>query len=85
MLSHEDNETLVRVGPGTTMGGMMRLYWLPFMASKDLEKDGEVVELLPEFDANYRVIGNVGSRFWVVTDQGAPRKRVVSIERTPRR
>ena len=31
MLSREDNETLVRVGAGTSMGELMRLYWIPFL------------------------------------------------------
>jgi phthalate 4,5-dioxygenase oxygenase subunit len=31
MLSREDNERLVRVGPGTPMGALMRLYWIPFL------------------------------------------------------
>ncbi len=39
MLSHEDNETLVRVGPGTATGSLFRLYWLPFLLSKDLLAD----------------------------------------------
>ena len=39
MLSHQDNETLVRVGPGTAMGSLFRLYWIPFLASKDLVAD----------------------------------------------
>ena len=29
MLSHEDNETLVRIGADALMGQLMRLYWLP--------------------------------------------------------
>ena len=29
MLSREDNERLVRVGPGTPMGELMRRYWQP--------------------------------------------------------
>jgi hypothetical protein len=31
MLSHEDNETLVRVGLGTAMGDFFRLFWIPFL------------------------------------------------------
>ena len=31
MLSQEDNQTLVRIGAGTPMGSLMRLYWLPFL------------------------------------------------------
>lgn len=75
MLSHEDNETLVRVGPGTTMGGMMRLYWLPFMASKDLEKDGEpqTVRLLGETLVAFRdSAGNVGLVDHICPHRGAP-------------
>ncbi|GAA0530500.1 Rieske 2Fe-2S domain-containing protein [Pigmentiphaga sp. GD03639] len=41
MLSYEDNERLVRVGPDTEMGRLMRLYWLPFLAARDVEADGQ--------------------------------------------
>jgi phthalate 4,5-dioxygenase len=41
MLSHEDNETLVRVGPNTPMGSLFRLYWIPFYLSKDLIADDQ--------------------------------------------
>ena len=41
MLSHQDNETLVRVGPDTPMGSMFRLFWIPFFFSKDLVADGQ--------------------------------------------
>jgi len=41
MLTHEDNERLVRVGPGTEMGRLMRLYWIPFLLAKDVPVDGQ--------------------------------------------
>jgi phthalate 4,5-dioxygenase len=41
MLSHQDNETLVRVGPGTAMGSLFRLFWIPFLPSKDLVPDAQ--------------------------------------------
>jgi len=41
MLSREDNETLVRVGPGTPMGRLMRLHWIPFLRSSDVERDAQ--------------------------------------------
>ena len=41
MLSREDNERLVRVGKGTPLGELFRLYWIPFLPSKDLVKDGQ--------------------------------------------
>ncbi len=47
MLSHEDNELLTRVGPGTPMGNLMRQYWLPAMLSSELpEPDGTPVRVM---------------------------------------
>ena len=41
MLSHEDNDLLCRVGPGTPMGSLMRQYWVPAALSSELpEPDG---------------------------------------------
>ncbi len=41
MLKHEDNERLVRVGPGTPAGEMMRRYWQPILLAWELaERDG---------------------------------------------
>ena len=41
MLSKEDNELLTQVGPGTPMGDLVRQYWIPMMAAKELpERDG---------------------------------------------
>ena len=36
MLTHEENELLTRVGPGTPMGGTIRRYWLPALLSEEL-------------------------------------------------
>ena len=36
MLSHEDNELLTRVGPGTAMGATMRRYWVPALLAWEL-------------------------------------------------
>ncbi len=36
MLSQQDNDLLCRVGPGTTMGNMMREYWIPAARSDEL-------------------------------------------------
>ena len=41
MLTHADNETLVRVGPATPMGGLMRLFWIPFYPAAGLLPDGQ--------------------------------------------
>ena len=39
-----------------------------------------VVELLNDFDASYRFLGNDGATFWFRTDQNAPRGRVIAVE-----
>jgi nitrite reductase/ring-hydroxylating ferredoxin subunit len=41
MLSNQENELLVRTGPSTPMGALFRLYWIPFMLTKDLVADGQ--------------------------------------------
>jgi phthalate 4,5-dioxygenase len=38
MLTHEENETLCRVGPDTKMGKVMRRYWHPIAVSEQLPK-----------------------------------------------
>src|SRR5215216_5909450 len=37
MLSKEDNVTLTQVGPGTPGGNLMRMYWQPVAAAKELD------------------------------------------------
>jgi prolyl oligopeptidase len=47
----------------------------------DLKKRGaKVAELLPKPDASYGFIGNLGTRFYFVTDNGAPLSRVIAID-----
>ncbi|MBT3703533.1 MAG: Rieske 2Fe-2S domain-containing protein [Alphaproteobacteria bacterium] len=50
MLTQEQNEKLVRVGPDASMGKMFRLYWIPFYPSSDLLPDARPkrVKLLGE-------------------------------------
>ena len=75
MLSFEDNETLVRVGPGTQTGNFMRLYWLPFLPSSDLVVDGQPqrVRLLGEELLAFRDSeGRVGLIDHVCAHRGAP-------------
>ncbi len=46
MLSHEDNERLTRVGPGTPMGETLRRYWIPALLAWELpEPDGAPVRV----------------------------------------
>jgi phthalate 4,5-dioxygenase oxygenase subunit len=50
MLTRSENELLTQVGPQTPMGRMMRRYWIPALASADLEPgcDPRRVRLLGE-------------------------------------
>lgn len=41
MLTHEENELLTRVGPGTPMGDVMRRYWIPALLSAELPRGGD--------------------------------------------
>src|ERR1700687_3103250 len=45
-MNRKDSEDLVRVGPGTAMGGLMREYWLTAAMSSELEKDGAPLRLM---------------------------------------
>lgn len=75
MLSREDNELLVRVGPGTAMGKLMRLYWIPFLLSRDVQPDGEPyrVKLLGEELVAFRdSAGKVGLVDQACPHRGAP-------------
>jgi uncharacterized protein (DUF885 family) len=48
---------------------------------RDLQKPGsKFVELLVDFDAEYDFLGNDGSTFWIRTDNGAERSRVIAID-----
>ena len=46
MTRQKDSADLVRVGPGTVMGALMRQYWLPAAMSKELECDGPPMRLM---------------------------------------
>src|SRR3569833_1188137 len=45
MLSHEDNELLCRIGPGTPMGDFMRRFWMPAVLTNELAPDGKPVRI----------------------------------------
>jgi phthalate 4,5-dioxygenase oxygenase subunit len=45
MLKPEDNERLVRVGPGTPMGNLLRRYWQPILLSWEVGSDGSPARL----------------------------------------
>ena len=75
MLSREDNETLVRVGPGTPMGQLMRRPWIPFLPAADLAIDGQPqrVKLLGEQLLAFRDSeGRIGLVDHACPHRGAP-------------
>jgi phthalate 4,5-dioxygenase len=75
MLTAEDNELLVRVGPGTAMGKLMRLYWIPFLLARDVAADGAPyrVKLLGEELIAFRdTTGQVGLMDQACPHRGAP-------------
>lgn len=75
MLTTEDNDTVTRVGPGTPMGQLMRQYWIPFLASSDVARDGQPyrVRLLGEDLVAYRDSeGRVGLVDHACPHRGAP-------------
>ena len=75
MLTREDNETLVRVGPGTPMGRLMRLHWIPFLRADDVQRDGQPhrVRLLGEDLVAFRdSSGRVGLVDHACPHRGAP-------------
>ena len=48
---------------------------------QDLSRPGATIEpLLDRFDASYQVVGNDGDTLYVLTDNDAPRKRLVAID-----
>ena len=40
MLTLEENELLIRVGPGTRMGNLLRRYWIPALLPEELPEPG---------------------------------------------
>src|SRR5579859_3567626 len=75
MLSREDNERLVRVGKGTPLGDLFRLYWIPFLPAAALVNDGQPkrIRLLGEDLVAFRDSeGRVGLVDQACPHRGAP-------------
>ena len=45
-----------------------------------MHPNAEVVELIPELEAQYRFLGNDGPVFWLRTNSGAPKNRVIALD-----
>jgi prolyl oligopeptidase len=63
--------------PGLTQNA---IYYRDLIDPLHPKFDGPVVKLLGSFDANYNVIGNHGDTFYVSTNLGAPRGRIIAID-----
>src|SRR6201987_2018221 len=75
MLSHQDNERRVGLGKGAPLGEIFRLYWIPFLPSGDLAKDGQPkrIRLLGEDLVAFRDSeGRVGLVDQACPHRGAP-------------
>jgi phthalate 4,5-dioxygenase oxygenase subunit len=73
VLAQQDNELITRVGPGTPMGNLLRLYWIPFLFSTEVHSDGkpERVRLLGENLLAFRdTEGQIG-----LVDEHCPHRR----------
>ncbi len=46
MTTAQESETLVRIGPGTAMGKLMRQYWVPACLASELQAGGAPMRLL---------------------------------------
>jgi prolyl oligopeptidase len=63
-------------------GPMNRLYYIALKDPMKPAVDSPVVKLIDAFEANYDFIGNDGPVFYLNTDLGAPRSRVVALDVT---
>ena len=69
MSKQKDSDDLVRVGPGTAMGEMMRQYWIPAVMSSELERDGAPMRLML---LGERLILGVPEPFYQIDIQSCP-------------
>ncbi len=72
-LSEDGEYLIIIVQQGTD--NKTRLYYRPLA-----KKNAPVVKLFDAYDAQYTFIGSQGSVFWLRTDKGAPRGRIVKVD-----
>ena len=56
------------------------VYLLDLQNAQQPSFDASVMKLIDQFASTYSFLGNVGRRFYFTTDQGAARKRIVSVD-----
>jgi len=75
---------IINVSLGTDVRN--RTYYMDLRDARRPNLRGEVVRLLDDFDAAYDFVGNIGPVFYFVTNQGAPRYRLIAVDtRRPER
>jgi len=72
LVTQDGKYLVVQVWRGTDTRN--RVYYRP------LDSDGELIRLLDLGEARYDFVGNVGSRFYFLTDLSAPRGRIIAID-----
>jgi 5,5'-dehydrodivanillate O-demethylase oxygenase subunit len=84
MLSHEENELLTRVGPGTPTGDLLRRYWHPIAVAKELtaEHPTKFVRVLGEDLVIFRA---TNGRLGLIDDRCAHRGASLSYGRVEER
>jgi 5,5'-dehydrodivanillate O-demethylase oxygenase subunit len=84
MLSHEENELLTRVGPGTPTGELLRRYWHPIAVAKELtaEHPTKFVRVLGEDLVIFRA---TNGRLGLIDDRCAHRGASLSYGRVEER
>ena len=76
-VSDDGRYVVFSIGEGTDERN--RIHVLDLARSSAPAFDAAIVPVLDEFDASYDFLGNDGPRFYFLTDNGAPRYRVVAI------
>ncbi len=77
-VTHEGRYLILYVWHGTDERN--RIYYMDLEDAAHPRLDGEVIRLLDDFDASYSVVGNDGPVFYVLTNNEAPRYRLVAID-----
>jgi prolyl oligopeptidase len=77
-VSHDGQYLVMHIYEGTETSN--RVYLIDLANPRRPVLSNPVVRLLDRADAEYTVIGNIGSVFVVRTDRDAPRKRIVGID-----
>ncbi len=77
-VSHDGRYLIVSVWQGTDHRN--RVYYVDLVDPNRPHLGGPMVRLLDEFDASYGFLGNDGPIFYFLTDNAAPRRRIVAID-----